>query len=171
MRGKKPSLREQVAKSEAAMKFLCGGTLPANLQKVYDAGRPAPKRERMSPNPENAEAGVMQDVADLLRLHPQVLFAVRQNAGAMAYEDKAGHFRPIWFYQWVRQPRKMRITDFWGYTRDGKPFAIEAKRRDWKTPNGQREEEQEAFLDFIRSLGGRSGFARNVDEAKRIIEG
>ena len=172
MRGRKPSRREQIIKTNAAFRFL-GALTGKDASPLLT---PVPElRQRGAVNLDLAEAGVMQDIADLLRVHPEVLFAVRQNAGAMAAEGADGRLRPIWFYQWVRQPRKMRITDFWGFLRCGKPFAVEAKRRDYSGPSGQaetlRHEEQEAFLNFIISLGGRAGLARNVDEAKRIIDG
>lgn len=166
MTRRKPSYREQIEQANAADRFYAAlsGKQPMMQTPI------APKRERKPVDPNIAEAGVMQDVGALLQVHPNVMMAVRQNAGAMAYQDAKGSLRPVWFYQWVRRPVKMRITDFWGFMKDMRPFALEAKRRDWKGPSDEREFEQEAFLNAIRSLGGIAGFVRNVDEAKALLD-
>jgi hypothetical protein len=64
----------------------------------------------------------------------------------------------------------MTITDFWGFLRDGRPFAIEAKRPSWKGPRDEREFKQANFLAVIRNIGGVSGFAMSADDAKAVIE-
>lgn len=44
---------------------------------------------------------------------------------------------------------------------------IEVKR----PRKGKRSDEQVQFIEFAKSVGVRAGFARSVDEAKKIIEG
>lgn len=127
-----------------------------------------PKRERAPTDPENAEAEVQREVWQLLAHHPLVLFAVRQNSGALRYETVQGRSVPIWFYRIVtKQP--VRVSDFWGFLKDKRPFAIECKRRDWSKPSDTREHEQALFLAMIQNLGGVSGFARSSTEAAKII--
>lgn len=49
--------------------------------------------------------------------------------------------------------------------------AIETKKSDWKfTPSDERALAQNAFHDIVRACGGFAGFARNVDDFKRIIK-
>lgn len=126
-----------------------------------------PKRERAKPDPANTEGPVLAAVGDLLAAHPLVLLAVRQNSGAMAYE-KEGRSIPVWFYKLVRN-REITLTDYWGFLRDGRPFAIECKRPGWKRPSDDRERKQEAFIHMIESIGGVGAFVRNADEALRCF--
>lgn len=113
------------------------------------------------------EAGVLREVTALLAVHPKVLFAVRQNSG-MSYNEGGA---PIYFYKWARSRVKMRVTDFWGMLTDGRMFALECKRRNWKSPSGEREGEQQAFLMVVRNHGGVSGFVTSAEQAQKIIEG
>lgn len=118
------------------------------------------------------EGAVMREVAELLGAHSLVQFAVRQNSGGASLTGKNGEVRPIFFYSWVRRRgKRMRITDYWGFLTDGRPFAIECKRRSWTHPNDQRELEQQEFIDSIKSLGGVGGFATSSAMAKEILEG
>jgi hypothetical protein len=112
------------------------------------------------------EASVLREVAALLSVHPRVIFAVRQNSG-MSYNDGGA---PVYFYRWARSKAKMRITDFWGMLTDGRMFALECKRRSWKSPSGDREGEQQAFLMTVRNSGGVSGFVTSAEQAQAIIE-
>jgi len=112
------------------------------------------------------EAAVLREVAALLAVHPRVAFAVRQNSG-MSYNEGGA---PVYFYRWARAKVKMRITDFWGMLTDGRMFALECKRRNWKSPSGEREGEQQAFLMTVRDHGGVSGFVTSSEQAQRIIE-
>jgi len=128
----------------------------------------APKRERAAPDPNDSEAPVLAAVWDLLASHPQVLLAVRQNSGGAVYE-RDGREIPVWFYKLVRKPSEMTFTDYWGFMRDGRPFAIECKRPSWKDPRTDREKRQQAFIEMVEAIGGRGGFVRSVDEAMRCI--
>lgn len=124
-----------------------------------------PKRTRAAPDPEDTEAPVLAAVSELLRFHPQVLIAVRQNSGGAQTEGGV----PIFFYRLVKSPPALTITDLWGFLRDGRPFAFEAKRPSWKSPRTDRELKQQAFIHMIESIGGIGGFVRSVDEAKGML--
>lgn len=57
-------------------------------------------------------------------------------------------------------------SDIIGICPDGKFLAIEVK-----TQSGKTTENQERFIRVIKSMGGRSGVARSVDDAIRIAFG
>ena len=107
-------------------------------------------------------------VAELLSVHPKVLFAVRQNSGAASYEAKSGKWAPVNFYRIVT-PQPVTITDFWGIMRDGRMLAIECKRPGWKAPRDDRERRQWAFLQIVANCGGISGFVTSAEEAYAIL--
>ena len=134
-----------------------------------DGKLPAPKREH-KPSGQPLEADVLRAVGELLAVHPKVLFAVRQNSGALPYKDTRGAMIPVWFYKIVRSREKVRISDYWGLLISGRMFAIECKRPSWIEVRNDREREQEAFLRLITLCHGSAGFARSSEEAKRIIE-
>ena len=159
------TLRETLAenhKAESAWANAFGKPLRDDLEPVAEKRT---NTKRMADD--DREDSVMREVSALLAIHPKVLFAVRQNSG-MA-ENASG--TPIWFYRWVRSRTKMRVTDFWGLLTDGRMFACEAKNRLWKAPSGEREMEQQAFLDTVAKAGGVSGFVTSAAQAQRIIEG
>lgn len=146
------------------------------------SGRPTPhesdfvvndKRQRGPTDQATSEAGVMSEVKMLLGIHPKVLLAVRQNSGAAGYQDQHGHYVPVWFYNIVRCPEAMTITDWWGFLYIDKtpvPFAIECKNRKWLYKATDREVRQKAFIDMVIDCGGRGGFVRSAEEAQRVIE-
>ena len=114
------------------------------------------------------EAEVIKGVGQLLNVHPKVLFAVRQNTGAMPYTNNAGKDIPVWFYRVVKAPGLMTIVDYWGFLADRRPFAFECKRQSWtgKTLD-ERELRQQVFLHMIRSLGGVANF---ITDPQQIVE-
>lgn len=129
----------------------------------------APKRERAAPDPEDSEAPVLRAVGELLAAHPKVHFAVRQNTGALPYQNAAGKVIPVWFYRLVRKPDEMTLTDYWGFLTDNRPFAFECKRPSWKHPRTDREMRQWAFIDMITKHGGMGSFVRSVDEVIALL--
>jgi hypothetical protein len=167
------SLRDILTAHNAADKYYAAlGGKPAMSQAAI-----APKRERKpaTRSPDEPapilEREIIRGVALLLGVHPKVLFAVRQNSGSLVYDKQDGKSVPVWFYRLVKRPGSMTITDFWGFTRDGKPFAIECKRESWRGSHTPREKEQLAFIQMIKSIGGRADFATSVEQAQAIIEG
>ena len=116
------------------------------------------------------EADVVSACAELLAIHPKVLFAVRQNSGAASYEASSGKWAPVWFYKVVtRQP--VTITDFWGILRDGRMLAIECKRPGWREPRGDREMRQALFLSLVQNCGGVGGFVTCINQLKEMLDG
>ena len=132
-----------------------------------DVGVKQKRAHTKSADDSDLEAGVLREVTALLAVHPKVLFAVRQNSG-MSYNEGGA---PIYFYKWARSRVKMRVTDFWGMLTDGRMFALECKRRNWKSPSGTREGEQQAFLMVVLNHGGVSAFVTSAEQAQKIIEG
>lgn len=158
---RQPTLRERLAQNNAADRYYAAsfGKPPA-FQSVISE-----KRTRAAPDPEDSEAPVLAAVGELLHYHPQVLLAVRQNSGAAFTPDGA----PIWFFKIVRSPPEITITDFWGFLRDGRPFALEAKRPSFRAPRTERELKQQAFIHMIESIGGIGGFVRSAEEANCLL--
>ena len=153
------------------LRFLEALTPPENQSKL-DALRaitPAAPAPRRAPDPEDTEAPVIKAVAELLAVHPLVLYAERRNSGALPYINADGKAVPVRFNR-ILTGQPVRVVDFTGWLKDGRPFALEAKRPSWKKPSDEREIEQANYLMLIRNLGGIGGFVRSVDEAKRIIE-
>jgi len=171
----RPSRREIISANNAANAFYAGASenpkAQENLAKLLVPEPPKRHRVKRPVDGKPAvplESDVVRAIGELLAVHPKVLFAVRQNSGAASYEAASGKWAPVWFYH-VLTSQPVTITDFWGLLRDGRPFAIEAKREGWKEPSTDRERRQWAFLMLVRNCGGVSGFARNVDEALAII--
>lgn len=130
-----------------------------------------PKREVMNPSPaDELEGAVMKEVIQVISLHPNVMYAVRQNGGSASYTSK-GREVPIWFYRQIRKPfADCTMTDFWGFMLDGSPFAIEAKRRSWTTVRTEREQKQLTFINMIRKVcKGRGGFVTSGEQALAIL--
>ena len=172
-RGFKPSLREQREASLRVMQFMAGAA-PAHKREAaaeFIAGAQGdikPKRERAAPR--SLEGPVVAAISELLAVHPNVRFAVRQNSGMASYEAKSGRYQPVFFYRILRHAGLVTITDFWGLLQDGRFFALEAKNGLWRKPSGERENKQEAFLGMVRSMGGVGAFVRSADEAQKAIE-
>jgi hypothetical protein len=173
----RPSWADQKRSINAALDFM---GLPEDIR-----NKVAPKRPR-KPSAVDIDAVhgklkpplesvVVAAVAELLAVHPLVLFAVRQNSGAASYEAASGKYAPVYFYKFVRWPESMTITDFWGFMiRPGateyRPFALEAKRENWTKPTDERERRQQAFITLVRKAGGVAGFVRSADEAQTVLE-
>lgn len=127
--------------------------------------KPAAERK---PSGKPLEADVIRAVSELLATHPKVLWACRQNSGAASYEAKTGRYAPVYFYK-ILTRQDITITDFWGFMRDGRVFAIEAKRPGWKEAREPREFKQAAFLLMVRNMGGIGGFVTSLDEANALL--
>jgi len=176
----RPSRREIILQNNATTRFYAGASErpDANENLAKSLVPEPPKRHRVKRCDGKPivplEADVVRAIGELLAVHPRVLFAVRQNSGAASYEAASGKWAPIWFYR-VLTSQPVTITDFWGLLRpvgDGPaiPFCLEAKREGWSKPRDSREQKQALFISLIQNCGGVSGFVRNVDEAKAILE-
>jgi len=156
-----PKLRDVLAKNNASDRFLASMAGKAPMaQSVI-----APKRAYTKPDLEDTEAPVLAAVGELLHYHPQVLLAIRQNSGAAQTETGA----PIWFFKVFRSPPEFTLTDYWGFLRDGRPFAFECKRPSFTTPRTERELKQQSHIHLIESIGGISGFVRSAQEAQCLL--
>lgn len=169
--GFKPSLRKTMLGNAAYMAAMGDGTLPPDLAASMESTLPkAPKPRAAANKPRQLETPVIAAISELLAVHPAVYMALRMNSGAASYEAASGKYAPVQFHRWLRYPEKMRMPDFIGWLKDGRSFAIEAKKPTWTRPHDDREREQAIFLEAIRKLGGTAGFARSTDEARIIIE-
>ena len=115
------------------------------------------------------EAEVLRSIADLLAVHPQVAFAVRQNSGMASYEAKSGRYAPVRFYAWIKRPAPMTLPDIWGQLKDGRLLALEVKRSGWTKPYDKRELQQAAFLMLIRSMGGIGEFVTSAEQVEEML--
>lgn len=169
-----------------------GRKSPADLKRAYNAAErfyalagdrevvnQRPVRERRSvdidavhrkqeENPD-LEKHVLSEVGDYLTVHPSVLLLIRQNSGSMPYQTASGRMAPVWFYKILKSHEKVTIVDLWGFLKDGRPFAFECKRRDWKGVHEPRELKQQAYMQMIECIGGVTGFVRGLDEIQSLL--
>ena len=178
----KPRLRDTVAANVAALKAMGGDApLPADLQRTLDA-MPLPKRRQSATDidrvhrkqkpraPDDILEDPIQDaIIDLLKVHPRVLFAVRQNTGSASYKAKTGEWAPVKFYYFVRAQEYMTIPDIWGLLRDGRFFTCEVKRSLWTKPTDERERRQAAFIRSVQSVGGIALFATSAAQVEEAL--
>lgn len=180
------TMRSNLARQEASNAALPDGDPrkalnAARIEAARAALPPLPKKRATRMNgvdidavhrkQDDTEAPVLRAVGTLLAAHPLVVMAIRQNGGAMEFQNAAGNRYPIWFYRFAKKPQgEFRVTDYWGFLRDGTPWAIECKKPSW---NGKCKSDselgQQAYIRFIEAIGGRAGFARNVEEAAAIL--
>lgn len=161
------SYRETVTDNHKALDYYAA---MAGVKPVPRAINLPAKRERVKSSGEDLEAPVVAAVGELLARHPKVLFAIRQNGGAMFRDGENGRQIPIWFYRWAKSgPERMRLPDYWGMMKDGRLFCIECKKPSWVTVRGPRETEQHNFIAMVISAGGIGGFAPTVDDALAIL--
>jgi hypothetical protein len=175
--GFKPSHKQILSQNEIAMDFMLLSLPPsdprhqeaqrrqnARLTRIVDA-MPVAKRAK----PRQLEAPVVSAIADLLAVHPRVLWAARFNSGQASYEAKSGKYAPVAFHRIVRQPTPTRMPDFFGVLSCGLPFAVEAKAPGWTKPKDDREREQMAFLNMIALVGGTALFATSADDVAKAL--
>ncbi|MGH9697936.1 MAG: hypothetical protein ACRD52_00585 [Candidatus Acidiferrales bacterium] len=158
-------MREKLERNNAADRYYAAmaGVAP-RAQSIIP-----PKRIRKPSDPSVVlEKHVLNAVSELLAAHPLVLFAIRQNSGAMSYE-RDGREIPVFFYKILRSPEALTVVDFTGLLRDGRAFALEAKRESWRGPSTEREHKQAAYLRMIECIGGVAGFVRSADEARSLL--
>ena len=159
-------MRERMEANNAEQRKLAiafGKPVPPEFLNDIKPVRAYTKRED-----DDQESLVIQAVSDLLKAHPDVCFAVRQNTGAVQSGDAR-----YWFYRILRAPvvnYDITLTDFWGFRRDGRPFALECKRPSWKGNSlTERESKQYEFIMLCREMHGMGGFCRSAAEAEAIL--
>jgi len=162
MVAKRKPMREVYAANNAADKFYAAmaGVTPQNQVAIK------PKRvmtQRMAD--EDREEAVMAEVANAIRLSSGVLISWRQNSGSL--QDNRG--TPIWFYRKVKGMEDMTISDYVCLMRDGRLAALECKWRGWHYTGTPREKQQDAFIQAVRSCGGRGGFVTCAEQALTIL--
>jgi len=117
---------------------------------------------RLAP-PDPLETERLAGIASYLALEKRVRFFVRVNGGGRIL--KGGGF--FWFYRLFFDGKEQKgkgLPDLIGMLRDGRFFAIEAKR-----PGEKKTPEQAEFLEMVRMTGGISGVAENWMQARKII--
>lgn len=63
-----------------------------------------------------------------------------------------------------------KSSDLIGICADGKFLAVEVKKPGWKlTPGDKRGQAQLKFIETIRAMGGRAGFAQSIEDFERIV--
>lgn len=172
---RKQTVQEMREATEKALRYQC-----AMAGKPFPEDMKAPDRKpvkvRAAPvkrEVDTSEGSVMTDIAEVYKTHPNILFAVRQTSGAA----DIGDFH-VKFWRWLRRNGQvMTITDTWGVLRDGRFFAIEAKKRTWKGvgigdgKDAVRERAQLTFINVVKSGGGVGGFVTSAGQAIQILNG
>ena len=173
MRGRYPARKLTVNQSKrqslAWQEFLYTGEKGTAEIEAARGATPAAPAPRRAADPNDSEGPVIKAVSELLSVHPLVLFAERRNSGALPYINAEGKSVPVRFHR-VLTGQPVRVVDFTGWLKDGRPFALEAKRPSWKKPSDEREIEQANYLMLIRNLGGIGSFVRSADEAAQTLE-
>lgn len=167
----KPPLREQRTQVAHAIKFMAMAAPEEKRDRanaMADEAMASIKPKQVRAAPRQLEAPVVTAIAELLAVHPRVLFAVRQNSGAASYEAKSGRYAPVHFYR-ILTGQPVTITDFWGILRDGRMLAIEAKAPGFKEPRTDREFRQAAFLMLVRNCGGIGIFATSAEDVASAL--
>ena len=173
IRKKKPSLQDQMEAYAGAMRGLCalnGKPMPPELEaptRIVKPTRSAPVKS----DPSTLEASVMTELAQVYHTHPNILFAVRQNSGSSQIGNSY-----VWFWKWMRRNSvEMTLVDTWGLLRDGRMFAIEAKRPGWKgvgtgdSEQAVKERRQQNFINVVKVGGGVGGFVTSGEQALAIL--
>lgn len=93
------------------------------------------------------EAAALQEVLKVLRHHPVVAWAERQNTGAAQIGNRFIRFG------WNG------CSDIIGMLKDGRLLAVEVK-----APTGKLRAEQAEFLSLVRKHGGAAFVARNASD-------
>ncbi len=155
-------------RTTAYIELMAGKTIPELHENLPPL--PVKRGPRTQQSKDEGEGPVLAAVGALLAAHPMVRLAVRQNSGAMPYQNASGKIIPVWFYRIIRKPDDdMTLTDYWGFLKDNRPFALECKRPSWKHPTTDREIRQWNFINMITKHGGMGSFVRSADEAMALL--
>lgn len=164
----KPSYREALATNNLTDRYYAAsyGKEP-RAQSVLSA-----KRVIVNHSPaDDLEDAVKAEVEEMLRDHPLVAIAWRQNGGGV----KTANGGWVNFYNWVKRPlpkKAMKLPDLCCILIDKTFCGIETKRRNWLfNPNDPHEVEQKNCIAALLTAGHRAGFATSRQAAISIIEG
>lgn len=175
IRKKKLTVQDMRENTEKALRYQCamaGKPFPEDMAAPERTVKPA-RAVPVKSDPSTLEASVMTELAQVYAVHPNILFAVRQTSGGTKIGD-----HHVMFWRWLRRNKvEMTITDTWGMLRDGRFFAIEAKKPGWKGvgtgdgPQAVKERKQENFINVVKSGGGVGGFVTSGEQAMEILNG
>lgn len=151
------TLRETIAANQQAMDMYAAfsGKPRVVLRQVPEPKQRAPRKASGNPT----EAQVLKAVLQLVKHHPKVALAWRQNSGTFQERNRDGSVR------YVRANTQRGMSDIMGTLRDGRTLAIECKSLSGRLAPHQRE-----FLDQVRAAGGVAGVCRCVDDAVALLE-
>ena len=159
-------LRDQIKAGQAASKLYAAGRplmeTPESLKYLDKPKRVITRRM----DDDDRESKVMSEVGQAIALSSNVLIAWRQNSGSI--RDERGV--PIWFWKWIKCMDEMTLSVYVCVMRSGYLAAIECKWRGWHYTGTPREKEQDAFIQAIRSTGGRGGFVTCAEQAIEILK-
>lgn len=146
------------------------------------SGRPTPeglrndvkdKRVNAPRDPDKrVESDVLKDIIEYLLENATVALVERNNSGAVKTDTSYVSFNTIMVPYRMRTGWKivrMRKSDVTGMLVTGNLFAIEVKHPEWTKPSGQREVEQQNYLNHISNHSGIGIFAKSVDDVKKWI--
>ena len=171
--GFKPTLKQQQQGFRAAERFYAGAapeqkrsTVQSRIEQMPGVDIDAVHKKRAAPR--QLEAPVVQAISELLAVHPNVLFACRQNSGMASYEAASGKYAPVHFYR-ILTHSNLTLPDVWGLLKDGRFLAVECKAPPFKEPRNDREFRQANFLMLVRNLGGVALFATDPAQVAEAL--
>lgn len=154
------SRRDQIVATNAALSYLANSSLrPDAKERLASVLQPVPPKRSKIRRPVDGkpvvplEREVLAEALKLLRLHPRVAFADRQQSGL--FQDGERYIR-------VGAPGKLDVI---GMLKGGRYFELEAKRQGEK-PDGR----QALRIEFVRDHGGISGYFTSAEEALALID-
>lgn len=169
----RPSLYQQQQSTRRALEFMSpDDTLPPELERLDWKKPPVKRVAKIATESVRDESDVQREVAAVLRAHPRVILAWRQNSGSSVRTIANGETVPVNFWYWMKHPPfadkyedGLLLPDILGIVAgaDGIAscawLAIETKAPDWRKPTSKRERHQAAFLEIVRRNGGIGLFA------------
>ena len=157
----KPSLRQMVEQSESAQDYYAAMAgvkrEPFHPMKAKQIRRPA------GHDGKKLEADVIKDVIGFCVIHPSVGIVERINSGvAIGAEGQYISFHKLY-------KKGVRKVDLDIQLKSGKRCLIECKREGWTNPTTEREREQAAYLEMMRSFGCIAFFATCTEDVRKYL--
>jgi hypothetical protein len=132
----------------------------------------APKsRAPAAPSGVPLERDVLREIIDGLRSHPAIGLVERINSGSAVETNSDGSKRHIQFHHVYRvgSDRLAAVDISCTLKPSGRRFVIEVKRPGWKTPRGEREEAQAAYIARVIECGGHGMFATSWAQVETVL--